>query len=254
MSRCALITGASSGIGKEFALRLSEMGYGIIATARRKDRLIELQQEIGEDMCDIYQADLCKPSECISLFNAFKDYDITVVINCAGFGMLGEFCDIPLEKEMEMINVNVCAVQVLTKLFLKKFTQKDKGYILNVASSAGLMSGGPYMATYYATKSYVTDLSLAVARELKLKSSNVYVGALCPGPVDTEFNEVANASFSVQSISAKECVNYALKKMFARKTLIVPNFTIRALTALAKFIPRKLVVALTGSIQESKME
>ncbi len=230
------------------------MGYGVIATARRTDKLVELQQEIGEDVCDIYPADLCKPSECIGLFNAFKDYDITVVINCAGFGLLGEFCNTPLEREMEMINVNICAVQVLTKLFLKKFMQNDKGYILNVASSAGLMSGGPYMATYYATKSYVTDLSLAIARELKLKSSNVYVGALCPGPVDTEFNDVANASFSVQSISAKECVDYAMKKMFAKKTLIVPNFTIRAITVLSKFLPRKLLVAITGSMQESKME
>src|SRR3712207_3650653 len=118
---------------------------------------------------------------------------------------------------MSMIDINIKAVHILTKLFIQDFLKRDKGYILNVASSAGLMPAGPYMSTYYASKSYVTSLTSGIARELKEHKSNVYIGALCPGPVETEFNKVANSDFSIKGISAKFCAECAVSGMFKRK-------------------------------------
>ena len=157
-----------------------------------------------------------------------------------------------LQRELDMIDTNVTAVHILMKLFLKDFTQRGSGYIMNIASSAGLMNGGPYMSTYYATKAYVADLTSAVARELEEQGSRVKVCALCPGPVDTEFNEVAGCSFGVKAISAKQCSDEAVKGMFGGKTIIVPSATLKLAAAGAHIVPRKLLVALTGRVQSQK--
>jgi short-subunit dehydrogenase len=130
---------------------------------------------------------------------------------------------------------------------------QEGGYLLNVASSAGLLPAGPYMATYYATKAYVASLTRAVAQELKEIGSNVYVGALCPGPVDTEFNEVANVEFALSGISAKQCVSYAIRQMKRRKTVIVPSLSIRAATTLGRLIPQELCIRITGLQQKRKL-
>ena len=126
-----------------------------------------------------------------------------MLINCAGFGDFGAFTTTSLDKELEMIDVNIKAVHILTKKFLPDMIAKNEGYILNVASVAGLMPAGPYMATYYATKAYVTSFTSAIAEELEEKKSNVYVGSLCPGPVDTEFNKVADVKFNLKGITSE---------------------------------------------------
>lgn len=251
MARTALITGASSGIGREIAKNLYARGFRCILCARREDRLNELAAELGENT-RVVVCDLSKREECFSLYEQVRDEKIGVLINGAGFGLFGKFTDTGLQRELDMIDTNVTAVHILMKLFLKDFTQRGSGYIMNIASSAGLMNGGPYMSTYYATKAYVADLTSAVARELEEQGSRVKVCALCPGPVDTEFNEVAGCSFGVKAISAKQCSDEAVKGMFGGKTIIVPSATLKLAAAGAHIVPRKLLVALTGRVQSQK--
>lgn len=252
----ALITGASSGIGREFAKILAYRGFSLILVARRLDRLEELAADILENYdvdVNIVDCDLSDENNCYSLYQSVEHEKVDVLINNAGFGAYGEFSDTDLGIETKMIDVNCKAVHILTKLFLRDMEKKDFGYILNVASSAGLMSGGPYMATYYATKSYVVDLTRAVNEELHEKGSCVYVGALCPGPVDTEFNKVAGVSFSLGGISAKSCAIDGVYNMFEeRKMIIVPTVMMKALTVLSRFVPTKPLLFITGKLQRRK--
>lgn len=247
----AMVTGASSGIGREMAKLLSEQGYELILVARRKERLKQIRSEVTT-ACEILSVDLSIPEECMDLYEKTKEKNITILINCAGFGAFGTFSEIPLEKELQMIDVNIKAVHILTNLFLKDFLRKNKGYILNVSSVAGLLPAGPYMAAYYATKAYVTSFTLAIAQEIADNQSDVYIGALCPGPVATEFNDIAEVSFGLSSISAKDCASYGLKKMFQKKVIIVPSTLIRLSSSMSRLIPRKWVVAVTGNQQKKK--
>ena len=253
MARTALITGASSGIGREIARNLYAKGFRCILCARREDRLRELAEELGENT-RVVVCDLSKREDCFALYEQVKDEKIGVLINGAGFGLYGRFDETELDRELCMIDTNITAVHILTKLFLSDFKARNSGYIMNIASSAGLMSGGPYMSTYYATKAYVADLTSAVARELEISGSKVKVCALCPGPVDTEFNEVAGCTFGVKAISAKECSDEAVRGMFSGKTIIVPSATLKLAAVGAKLLPRRLLVAVTGNVQSKKGE
>ena len=156
MSMYAVITGASSGIGAQFAKRLARDGYDLILVARREDRLKQLEKKITARYkninCVIFTADLLKLDECQRLTDYIEKMDVEVFINNAGFGDCGKFEDTDIAKELDMIDLNVRAMHFLTKKTLIQMRQKDSGYILNVASSAGLIPAGPYMATYYATK------------------------------------------------------------------------------------------------------
>ena len=253
MARTALITGASSGIGREIARELYARGFRCILCARREDRLRELADELGENT-RVIVCDVSNKEDCYRLYDEVKDENVGVLINGAGFGLFGKFCETELERELEMIDTNITAVHILTKLFVKDFAQKDRGYIMNIASSAGLMSGGPYMSTYYASKAYVADLTSAVARELEEAGSRVHVCALCPGPVDTEFNQVAGCSFGVKAISAEQCAKDAIKGMFGGKTIIVPSAALKLAAVGSRLMPRKLLVAMTGKVQSKKGE
>ena len=246
----ALITGASSGMGREFAKILSNKGYDLILVARRKNKLEELKKELNTKV-EIIKLDLSLPANCIKLHDKLKKEDIDILINNAGFGLLGEFTETNLDKELDMIDTNIKAVHILTKLFLQDFVQKDKGYILNVSSSASFMAG-PLMSTYYATKNYVTRLTEAIYEELRRNKSNVYIGALCPGPVDTEFNDVANVKFSLKGLKANDVANYAIKKMFKRKLIIIPGFIIKFACTFNRFLPRKKLLKMTYNIQKKK--
>lgn len=247
----ALITGASAGMGREFACILSEKGYDLILVARRRDKLEETKA-LCKTHCELIEADLTVESAVYALYEACRgDKELSIVINNAGFGLFGKFSETDLSREMQMLDVNVRAVHILTKKFLADFRAKNEGYILNVASSASFLPG-PLMSTYYATKAYVQRLSLAMAEELRREKSKVYVGAFCPGPVDTEFNDVADVRFSIGGISSKYASEYALKKMFARKILIVPGFTIRAGTFFSRFVPTRLLLRISYNIQHKK--
>lgn len=246
----ALITGASSGLGADMARILSARGYDLILVARRKEKLERLRKELKTEV-QIIQMDLATTFNCMKLYNKVKKEEIDIVINNAGFGLYGEATETSLEKELDMIDLNIKGVHVLTKSFLKDFKEKNKGYILNVASSAAFLPG-PLMATYYATKAYVLRYTEAISEELRVSGSNVYVGALCPGPVNTEFNKVAGVKFNMQSLESYDVANYAIKKMFARKTVIIPGITIKIGTFLTRLVPRKLLLKISYNIQKKK--
>lgn len=255
MKHYALITGASSGLGTEFAKQLCEDGYSLILVARRLDRLEALKKELSSEGNDIQliTADLSITSSCEKVIEQLQDLPIDIFINNAGFGDCGLFSETELSKDLQMIDVNVKAMHTLMKLMLPKMHKQGYGSILNVASSAGLLPAGPYMATYYATKAYVASLTRAVAREEKERSSGIYIGALCPGPVDTEFNQVANVEFALRGITPSYCVSYALKKMKQKKTVIVPTFALKWATSMGRFIPQKLLIQITGHQQKKKI-
>ena len=199
MSKTVWITGASSGIGREFARRYARLGFRLILTARRTDRLEALTAELTvkyNTFCRILPADLEQESECARLCEALADERLDIFINNAGFGVCGSFLETSGEKELSMAKVNVLAMHQLFKFAVKKMETQGFGTVLNVASSAGLLPGGPYMAGYYATKAYVVSLTRGVAEELREQHSPVYVCALCPGPVDTEFNDRADVVFA----------------------------------------------------------
>lgn len=251
----AVITGASSGIGLEFAIQLAGEGYPLILVSRRKERLEGVAwtlRKYGVPV-KVIAADLSKKSECYRLMSEIADKKIGIFINNAGFGDCGCFLETDEKKELAMIDLNVKALHLLTKLVIRKMDYQEGGYLLNVASSAGLMPAGPYMATYYATKAYVASLTRAIARELEEIGSNVYIGALCPGPVDTAFNYVANVEFALPGISAEECVAYAIRQMKRRKTVIVPTLSMKAATTLGRLIPPDLSIRLTGHQQKKKI-
>ena len=243
----ALITGASSGMGADMARVLVEEGYEVILVARRKTRLEKLAKELG-DKATIIVKDISSTYNCMELYNEVKKEDIDILINNAGFGVFGEFSNINLDKELDMIDLNIKSLHTLTKLFLKDFKKKDRGYILNVASSAGFMAG-PLMASYYATKNYVVSLSLALYEELKKDDSNVSISVLCPGPVNTEFNKVARVHFSIKGMESIDVARYAIKEMFDEKLIIIPGLKMKIGIFLTRFVPRKLLLKISYKIQ-----
>ena len=249
--KTALITGASSGIGKEFARRYAEKGYRLILTARRESVLQRFGEELSTDVV-IIPADLSDEKQCFELLEKLKDEDIDVFINNAGFGLAGSFLTTDIEREVNMIKVNDIAMHIMFKGILQKMDTRGSGTILNVASSAGLFPGGPYMAGYYASKAYVVSLTRAVVQELKEKGSNVHVCALCPGPVDTDFNRNADVVFSLKGISASQCVSECLKEMDRKKIIIVPSVMMKAAVSLSKLAPAGLLTAMTGHQQKKK--
>lgn len=247
----ALITGASSGLGRELARQLSVMGYDIIAVARRYERLEALADEISTKVTPIV-CDLSAREECFALYEKVKDEDIDIVINNAGFGLLGDFSETELSRELEMTEVNICALHILTKLFLKKFKQENKGYILNV-SSVGAYLPGSLISSYYATKSYVKSLTLAVREEVQQSGCDVYVGCLCPGPIDTEFSDVAMAKSRIKARSSEYVAKRALHGMFKKRAVIAPGLDTKLSILASRILPESFMARLTYKIQQKKL-
>lgn len=246
----AVVTGASSGIGAQFCKALSELGYDVYGVARRKERLEEIGKELKTSFHPII-LDLSHDENCYALFDMLKEEQIDVFINNAGFGVYGKFSETSLERELEMIDLNIRSVHILTKLFSKKLLEKGNGYILNVASSAGYMMG-PFLSSYYASKAYVLRLSEAVDEEIRRECPGLSVSVLCPGPVKTEFDRIADVSNSFGGLSAGYVAEYALEKMFKRKRVIVPGMSMKLMVAFSKLIPGKLLSKITYNIQKKK--
>lgn len=251
--KTAFITGATSGLGAEFARRYAKEGYRLILTGRRTQRLSALKEELGTE-CLIITADVSDEAKCKELLNDIADEEIDVFINNAGFGTAGSFLETSLEKEISMVKVNDIAMHILFKGMLAKMHKQGHGTILNVASSAGLFPAGPYMSTYYASKAYVTSLTKGVAHELKEIGSSVYVACLCPGPVDTEFNANADVTFSLKGITAERCVDECLKDMRKKKTVIIPTLRMKAATFGARLLPESFVIMMTAGQQKKKRQ
>ena len=256
----ACITGASSGIGAEFARQLAVEGYSLILVARREDRLVDLAREIASDYhvtCECITADLSELQECDALVQHLQtqtDTSIDVLINNAGFGAVGRFDKSDISNDLKMIDVNVKALHYIAHQMMPYFIARDHGHIINVGSVAGLMPGGPFMATYYATKSYVVSLTNSMAEELKHLGSHVQAHALCPGPVDTEFNDVAHVKFSLRGISAGECVSYCIDEADNGTIIIIPNLMVRVGVRLSGLIPKRAVLKVLARSQKSKFD
>ncbi len=247
-----LITGASSGIGRDMARYLDKDNNELFLVARNKKALSDLQKSL-KVKSKIYTCDLGDEKEVYNLYNKLKKENIDFLINNAGFGLFGLFHETDLDTELNMINVNIKAVHILTKLFLKDFVKKDTGLILNVCSSAGFMAG-PRLNTYYATKNYVTKLTMAINEELRQIGSNVHISALCPGPVATNFNKVAHGGFAIKEVSSEYVAKYGIDKALKHKMIIVPTLKMKLGIFLLRLAPYRLQLIFAYNIQKRKQK
>lgn len=254
----ALVTGASSGIGKDIAKELAKKGYNIIAVARNEEGLEEIKVELEEKYkinVDVRAMDLIDRDGCKKLHeDIFEKYGvIDVLVNNAGFGTCGKFTDTDLEKELGMIDTNIVALHILTKLFLRDMVKENKGHILNVASIAGFMPG-PLMATYYSTKAYVVRLTQSIRQELFIQRSKVKISCLCPGPVKTNFNKVADVKFNLLEANSEKVAKNAVRKMFRNRILIFPSPIVWLGRLLAKISPDQISAFFCYFAQRRKIQ
>jgi len=252
----ALITGASSGIGYEMATILSEKGYDIIAVARREDKLKKLKESLKTDV-EIMCLDVTKDEDLEKIASRIDEVDI--FINNAGFGVFGDLCSSPLEDELKMMATNVRAEHILTKLAAQKFKERNSGYIMNVASIAAFFTG-PLFSAYYASKAYVYRLTLALFEELRREKSNVKISVLCPGPIKTEFEEVAKVSFgngdekgrNLIIADKKKVASYAVEQMLRGKLIIIPGKLMKIAVLSRRILPEKTLCRLLYFLQSKK--
>lgn len=276
----ALVTGASSGIGRDMARYLYDLGYSLILVARNKDGLDAVKSELEENsnfdkkekISDknndeiqkikskeiskkqqilVISKDLSKKEECMNLYEETKHISLDLLVNNAGFGVFGEFIETDIDKEISLINTNITAVHILTKLYLKDMIKKNSGHILNVASIAG-MEPGPLMSAYYASKSYVIRLSRAINKEIKKKKSNVKISILCPGPVDTNFNNVAKVVFKAPSMPSEKVAKYGIDKTLKGKLIIIPGVLNKSVRFFSKIVPDCILEECAYHIQRRK--
>lgn len=247
-----LITGASSGIGRDMAREFANRKYDLVLVARNKEKLEELKtnlERVYRVKVELFELDLSIERNCIDLYEKVKNIDI--LVNNAGLGDFGSFSETELNKDLSIIETNIRALHILTKLYLKDMKEKDSGSILNVASIAGFMPG-PLMATYYASKNYVVRLSEAIREELHKEKSNVKISILCPGPVKTNFNNVANVKFEISSLTSEYVAKYAVEKLLKNKFYIVPGFTIKCAKFFSKFMPTPWLAKCSYQMQRKK--
>ena len=226
----------------------------VIITARRRDRLSELKSELTKKygvkvLC--ISADLSKEKQVFKLYEAVKKYRVDILINNAGFGVFGEFTESSLESELDMLSVNIRAMHILFKLFLRDFKERGFGYIMNTSSLAGFIPG-PWFSSYYASKAYVLRMTQAVAEELRAQRSNVHVSALCPGPVATEFGERANVRFLSRPVSSEKLAEHAVREMFGGELIITENCAVKAMLAGAKLVPDRVLAFCAGLFQSRR--
>ena len=246
-----LLTGASSGIGRDMAKILADKKYELVLVARDQKRLEEIKKQLEEKTkVEIISTDLSNEENCKELYKNVKNIDI--LINNAGFGDCGNFTKTSLEKDIAMIKTNVIAYHILTKLYLTDMKAKNSGKILNVASIAGFMPG-PLMATYYATKNYVVSLSEAIREELNKEKSKVKISILCPGPVKTNFDKVANVKFQIRQAESKDIARYAIKKLEKGKFYIIPGIDVKIAKIGAKILPRNIISKISYMVQKRKI-
>ena len=250
----AVITGASSGIGRELAKLAAQKGYRLLLIARNMRALEVLSRDLRTET-HLLALDLTAAGAVDQISSWLSDRQIVpeIFINNAGFGVCGSLLETDSAKEEEMVQVNVAAMRRLFQFMLRRMQAQGGGTILNVASSAGLLPGGPYMAGYYASKAYVVSLTRGAAQELREKRSPVYVCALCPGPVNTEFNDRAGVVFALKGITPEFCVDEAIHGMLHHKTIIVPSAFMRLCTSAQKLLPTPLLMPIVARQQKKKL-
>ena len=249
MERVWFITGASRGFGRAFTEEAVKRGDKVIATVRRvpHDDIFKHPSVLTVVM------DVTKTDEVEKAIKDGMDRfgRIDVLINNAGFGAYGATWDVPLETELNMLDLNVRAVQILTKLFLADFRKRGSGRILNVASSAGFLAG-PLMSGYYATKGYVLRLSEAISEELRQEGSRVTVTALCPGHVETNFDARAKVRRSIGGVSAKRVAQAGIEGMLRGKVVVLPGALMKMTYVGEKLLPESWMLKIAYRAQARK--
>ena len=256
MSKTALITGASGGIGLELAVVCAQHGFDCVLVARSHDKLSELATRLEQDhhvKTLVVARDLCKPAAVDEVYEEVTAASLTVdvLVNNAGFPVFGLFAETDLGSELEMLAVNVVALTALTKLFLTGMVQRGSGRILNLASTAAF-EPGPLMAVYYASKAYVLSFSEALANELR--GSGVTVTALCPGPTRTGFQKrgaMEDSRLVQGSIADARSVAIAgYRGLMAGKPLVIPGFANKLVPWLPRLLPRRVVPGIVRRAQQ----
>lgn len=255
--KTALITGASSGLGVDFAELLAADGYDVILVARTESRLREVAEKLARQygvQTFVIPSDLSLPSapEAIASELQSRRLDVDVLVNNAGYGMFGPFVETDLRKELDMIAVNITALTHLTKLVVPAMVRRGSGRVLNVASTAAFQPG-PLMAVYYATKAYVLSFSEALRNELN--GTGVTVTALCPGPTKTGFQDAADLHESRllrlnKPMQSRKVAAAGLRGMHRGRSVVVPGAMNLLLAESVRFLPRNIVTAVTRQVQE----
>jgi uncharacterized protein len=250
LKRIALITGASAGLGVEFARQLEKRGHALVLAARRKDRLDELAAELGNARA--VAIDLSKSGAAAKLL---ADVDangeqVELLVNNAGFGLIGRFAELDGKRQRQMIDLNVSTLTDLCRAIAPQMIERKSGGILNVASTAAFQPG-PKMAVYFATKAYVLSFTEALHEELK--PHGIKVSCLCPGPTRTEFGEVAgfggNGLFDRTAMDAPEVFEAGLDGLDRNRAVVVPGLVNKIGAASTRFAPRSVVRKIAGAIK-----
>jgi len=250
LRRVALVTGASAGLGVEFARQLSRRGHQLVLAARRRERLDRLARELGNARA--VAIDLSKANSAAKLMADLEANGETVdlLVNNAGFGLIGRFAELDSKRERQMIDLNVGTLSDLCRAVAPAMIKRKSGGIINVASTAAFQPG-PRMAVYFATKAFVLSLSEALHEELKPHGVNVT--CLCPGPTRTEFGEVAgfggNGMFDRVAMESPEVVKAGLDGLDKNKAVVIPGLVNRIGATSTRFAPRSLVRKIAGAIK-----
>jgi len=250
MAQVALITGASAGLGAEFARQLARRGTRLVLVARREDRLRALADEVGNARVIAMDLSAHDAAErLVADLDAAGD-EVELLINNAGFGQIGRFASLDAKRQREMIDLNIGTLTDLCRLIAPRMIERKSGGILNIASTAAFQPG-PNMAVYFATKAYVLSFSEALHEELK--PQGVHVSALCPGPTRTEFGDVAgfggNGMFDRVAMEAPAVVAAGLAGLAKNKAVVVPGAINKIGAASTRFAPRSVVRKIAGAIK-----
>jgi short-subunit dehydrogenase len=250
LNKVALITGASAGLGVEFARQLSKRGHALVLVARRKERLEKLAKELGNARA--VAIDLSKASAAQKLIADLEanGEQVDLLVNNAGFGLIGGFAELDAKRLRQMIDLNVGVLTDLCRAVAPGMIERKSGGIINVASTAAFQPG-PKMAVYFATKAFVLSLTEALHEELK--PHGVKVSCLCPGPTRTEFGEVAgfggNGMFDHVAMGPVEVVEAGLKGLDKNRAVVVPGWMNKVTAASNRFAPRSIVRKIAGAIK-----
>jgi short-subunit dehydrogenase len=250
LKKVALVTGASAGLGVEFARQLTKRGYALVLAARRKERLEELARELGNARA--LAIDLSKKDAAAKLLADVEAHGETVelLVNNAGFGLIGRFAELDAKRERQMIDLNVGTLSDLCRAVAPAMVERKSGGIVNVASTAAFQPG-PNMAVYFATKAFVLSLTEALHEELK--PHGIKVSCLCPGPTRTEFGDVAgfggNGLFDKVAMNAPEVVKAGLEGLDKNKAVVIPGVVNKVGAVSGRFAPRSVVRKIAGAIK-----
>lgn len=254
--KTALITGASNGIGYEIAKLFAKDKINLVLVARNESKLLSIKKYFEQNYnisVKIIIKDLSLNTSPYEIFDELNKENISIeyLVNNAGFGYWGKFSDTNLEKELQMINLNIISLTILTKLFLTNMIKNNFGRILNIASTASFQPG-PNMAIYYATKAYVLSFSEAISEELR--GSSVSITTLCPGPTNTNFENFSGLNKAklfkiMKPANAYKVAMYGYKAMMKRKRLAIYGFTNKIILIIEKFFPRILILKVIKYLQ-----